>query len=192
MHFKHTSTRYMQRNSLWLSDYILKCQTACCYLRTCNSILSQGIRGQLILHKTGFPCWKFVTSNFVEVQVFSRIFTFYIVFDNLFLNWLSTGENENQVPRFHRNYIIAREQKHDEHGASDQSSLKITSFSNQDLVAYNESLQHLTSLLFSLRFFIFFYHWSIHLFQSDNCFQAIGFVEWPFLEKLDIFRINLS
>ena len=91
MHFKHTSTRYMQRNSLWLSDYILKCQTACCYLRTCNSILSQGIRGQLILHKTGFPCWKFVTSNFVEVQVFSRIFTFYIVFDNLFLNWLSTG-----------------------------------------------------------------------------------------------------
>lgn len=38
----------------------------------------------------------------------------------------------------------------------------------------------------------FFGHWSLYLFQSDHCFQAIRFVDRPFPEKLNIFHINLS
>ena len=38
---------------------------------------------------------------------------------------------------------------------------------------------------------IFSDHWSIHLFQSNQRFQAIEFVDRPVLEKFDIFRINL-
>ena len=33
---------------------------------------------------------------------------------------------------------------------------------------------------------------SIHLFQSNQTFQATVFVDQPIPEKLDIFRINLS
>ena len=36
------------------------------------------------------------------------------------------------------------------------------------------------------------FHWSIHLFQSNQNFQAIEFVDCTVPEKLDIFRINLS
>ena len=44
----------------------------------------------------------------------------------LLMNWLSTREqiHENQGPQFARNYILAKEQKRDEHGASFQSSPK--------------------------------------------------------------------
>ena len=35
----------------------------------------------------------------------------------------------------------------------------------------------------------FFYHWSIHLVQSNQSVQAIEFVDGPVPEKLDIFRI---
>ena len=35
-------------------------------------------------------------------------------------------------------------------------------------------------------------HSSIHLFQSNQRFQAIEFVDQPIPEKLNIFRINLS
>ena len=39
---------------------------------------------------------------------------------------------------------------------------------------------------------IFSDHWSIHLFQSNQRFQATEFVYRPVSEKLDIFHINLS
>ena len=39
---------------------------------------------------------------------------------------------------------------------------------------------------------LFLDHSSIHLFQSNQRFQAIEFVDQPIPEKLNIFRINLS
>ena len=38
---------------------------------------------------------------------------------------------------------------------------------------------------------LFFKHWSIYLFQSNQRFQAIEFVDRPVPIKLYIFRINL-
>ena len=43
----------------------------------------------------------------------------------------------------------------------------------------------------SLKILLFFDHWSIHLFQSNQRVQAIEFVDRPFPKKLYIFRINL-
>ena len=40
-------------------------------------------------------------------------------------------------------------------------------------------------------FFFFFNHWSIHLFQSNQRFQAIRFVDRPVPEKIYIFHITL-
>jgi len=39
------------------------------------------------------------------------------------------------------------------------------------------------------RFFFVFDHWSIHLFQNKQCFQAIEFMDKPIPEKPDIFWI---
>ena len=39
---------------------------------------------------------------------------------------------------------------------------------------------------------LFSHHWGIHLFQSNQRFQAIEFVDQPVPEKLQIFCINLS
>ena len=36
------------------------------------------------------------------------------------------------------------------------------------------------------------FHWSIHLFQTNQCFQAIEFMDQLIPEKLNIFHINLS
>ena len=85
------------------------------------------MRRRLILPKTGFPRQKFFTSYFIDGRLVFRIFTFYIVFDDLLLTGLSTRvwKHENQGPRFERNYIIAKEQIRDEYGASYQSSPKI-------------------------------------------------------------------
>ena len=66
---------------------------------------------------------------------------------HLLMNWLSTRVqiHENQGPQFARNYILAKEQKRDEPGASFQSSPKKKPYApSQDSFAYNESLQHPT------------------------------------------------
>ena len=47
------------------------------------------------------------------------------------------------------------------------------------LVAYNESLQHLTILVLLIKILFFFFQHlsSAHLFQSNQPFQAIEFVD---------------
>ena len=48
-----------------------------------------------MLRETGFTL--FFTSYFIDGRVFFRIFTFYIVFDDLFVNWLfSTRVSDDQ------------------------------------------------------------------------------------------------
>ena len=44
----------------------------------------------VILDETGFTRKRFFTSYFIDGRVFLRMFTFYIVLDDLFLNWFST------------------------------------------------------------------------------------------------------
>ena len=55
---------------------------------------------------------------------------------------------------------------------------------------YNSRPVSLTIEVLLIRFLFFLT--TIHLFQSNQRFQAIEFVERPVPEKLDIFRINLS
>ena len=94
--------------------------------------LDREMRRRLIQHETGFTCQRFLTSCFIDVD------TFY-----LSLNWFSTRAWDDRKyvcgrrlyacintrkflgPRFQRNYIIARHQKNDLHGASFTSSPKI-------------------------------------------------------------------
>ena len=52
-----------------------------------KNALNIGVRW-LILDKTGFTRWRFFTSYFIDGRVFFRIFTFYIVLNDLFLNCL--------------------------------------------------------------------------------------------------------
>ena len=72
------------------------------------------MRRQLFLHKTRFP------SYFIDCLVFFRIYTFYIMFNNLFLNWLSTKTQKLRALIWEKLHHC-REQKCDEHGASFQS-----------------------------------------------------------------------
>ena len=80
-----------------------------------------------------------------------------------------------QGPRFQTNYIIARDQKSDLPGTSFQSSLKV----NRMLITrYNENLQHLTITVLLIKILIFFRPLSVvHLFQSNQRFQVIEFVD---------------
>ena len=86
------------------------------------------MRKRLILHETGFTL--FFISYFIDGRVFFRMFTSYIVFDDLFLNWLfSTRVSDDRKHVCARrlytcintrkfkgldsrdNYIIARDKK---------------------------------------------------------------------------------
>ena len=57
---------------------------------------------------------------------------------------------------------------------------------------YNTRPVSLTIEGLLIKILIFSDHWSSHLFQSNQRFQAIEFVDRTVLEKFDIFRINLS
>ena len=59
-------------------------------------------------------------------------------------------------------------------------------FSSQDPFAYNESLQHPTMAVLLIKILIFFFQLlsSVHLFQNNQHFEAIEFVEQHILEKL--------
>ena len=45
------------------------------------------MRRRFIPDETGFTYYRLFTSYFIDGRVFFRTFTFYIVFDDLFLNW---------------------------------------------------------------------------------------------------------
>ena len=53
---------------------------------------------------------------------------------------------------------------------------------------YNTRPVSLTIELLHIKIVLFFDHWSNHLFQSNQRFQAKEFVDRPVPEKLDIFR----
>ena len=61
-----------------------------------------------------------------------------------------------QGPRFHRNHIIARDQRSDLHGSSFQSSPKINRMLITRPFAYNESLQHPTITVLLIKILPFF------------------------------------
>ena len=90
-----------------------------------------------------------------------------------------------QGPRFQRNYIIARDEKSDLHGTSFQSSPKI----NHILITRSICIQWKFTTpdhrSFSKTFFFFFQLVSsVHLFQSNQRFEAIQFMGRHVLEKL--------
>ena len=120
-----------------------------------------------IPQETGFPRLKFFTAY--DSQVFFRIFTFHIRFDDLFLYVCII--HENQGPQYERNYIIAKELKRDELGMLFQSSPKM----NRKLITrrnlHTVKVDHTRpvslkspSKFCSQRFFFFFNHWTIQLF----------------------------
>ena len=89
-----------------------------------------------------------------------------------------------QGPRFQRNYIIARDQKSDLQGRSFQSSPKINHMLITRPFANNESLQHLTIAVLLIKILIFIRPLiSVHLFQSNQRFQVIEFVDQHVSEK---------
>ena len=93
-----------------------------------------------------------------------------------------------QGPRFQRNYIIARDQKSDLHGMSFQSSSKINRILITRPFAYNESLQHPNIAVLLIKILIFFRTLSsVHLFQSNQCFQVIEFVDQHVSKKFYLF-----
>ena len=69
---------------------------------------------------------------------------------------------------------------------------KQTACSSQDTLAYikvyNTRPVSLTIEVLLVNFVLFIDHWSNHLFQSSQPFQAIEFFDWRVPEKLDIFR----
>ena len=92
-------------------------------------------------------------------------------------------------------YFIAEEQKRDEHGALFRSSPKKKRPAHHKthlhtMKVYNSRPFSLTIevLLIKIPLFLTI----IHLFQSNQRFQAIRFVDRLVPEKLDIFGINLS
>ena len=69
---------------------------------------------------------------------------------------------------------------------------KQTACLSQDSFAYIEVYNtrplSLTIEVLLIKFFLFIDHWSNHLLQSGQRFQAIEFMDWRVPEKLDIFR----
>ena len=117
----------------------------------------------------------------------------------MFLNRLRTlvKIHENQGPQYERKYIIAKEQKRDERRASFQSSPKTKPHVHHKthchtLEVYYTRSASLTIKVLLIKILVFFDHCSIHLFLSNQRFQAIEFAHRPVPKKLDIFRINIS
>ena len=122
--FTHEFTR--QSNQSFLNGYLSNCVeiTSCVYtktiirlrfssycwtgplLKSAFSLACLETRLEmrwLILHETGFTRQRFVTSYFILSTVeYFRIFAFYIVFDEMFLNWFSTSVTDDQ------NYVCGR------------------------------------------------------------------------------------
>ena len=153
------------------------------------------MRRRLILHKTEFTGLRFFIYFLLEqCRVFFRIFTFY-----LFLNWFSMYFSDNPKYVCSRrlyacintrkfkglDYIIARHQKSDLHGTSFQSSPKINCVLITRPITYNDILWHPTIADLLIKVLIFFRPLSIfHLFQSNQRFQKIEFMERHITENL--------
>ena len=152
-------------------------------------------RRRLILHKIGFTGLRFFIYFLLEqCRVFLRIFTFY-----LFLNWFSMHVSDDlkyvcgcrlyaciNTQKFKGlDYIIARHQKSDLHGTSFQSSPKINRVLITRPFTYNEILRHPTIADLLIKVLIFFWPLSsVHLFQSNQRFQEIEFMERHIMENL--------
>ena len=115
------------------------------------------------LHKKGFPCCMFFRALFYWWSSNLQGIYFKIIFSKTWSTW-------------HVISIIGENSPH----AHDKTHLHTVKV----YIA-------LPSKFCSLKILLFFDHWSIHFFQSKQCFQAIEFVDWPILEKLYIFQINL-
>ena len=153
------------------------------------------MRRRLILHKTEFTGLRFFIYFLLEqCRVFFRIFTFY-----LFLNWFSMHVSDNPKYVCGRrlyacintwkfkglDYIIARHQKSDLHGTSFQSSPKINCvlITRPIYMQWNFTTPTITDLL--IKVLIFFRPLSsVHLFQSNQCFQEREFMERHITEIL--------
>ena len=153
------------------------------------------MRRRLILYKTGFTGLRFFIYFLPEqCRVFFRIFTFY-----LFLNWFSMHVSDNPKYVCGRrlyacintwkfkglDYIIARHQKSDLHGTSFQSSPKINCvlITRPIYMQWNFTTPTITDLLIKVLTF-FRPLSSVHLFQSNQCFQEIEFMERHITEIL--------
>ena len=92
---KHSTQCFISR---WKTSKFVKNTPLCVVFLTLFSVfrLLMKLRHMLdILHETGFTHERFFTSYFINHRVFFRIFTFYIVFDDLFLNWFSRRVRNN-------------------------------------------------------------------------------------------------
>ena len=177
-HFKHSSTVvYINENALtgavWLACLEIRSRNEETINSTLNTIYSLKVFYFLLYRR--------------------RHFSFICFWSDLVRGLATTGNNvcgrrlytKIQGPRFQRNNIIARDQKSDLHGTSFQSSPKINRMLITRPFAYNESLQHPTIAVLLIKILIFFRPLSsVHLFQSNQRFQAIEFVDRHVSEKL--------
>ena len=149
------------------------------------------MKRRLILPETGLTRYRFFTSYFIDVD------TLY-----LFLNWFITRvSDEWKYVYGHRIYACintrnsrasipgklhhCQRSKIDLHGLSFQSSPKINRMLITRPFAHNESLQHPTIAVLLIKILIFFRPLrSVHLFQSNERFEEIEFVDRHVSEKL--------
>ena len=96
----------------------------------------------------------------------------------------SQATKKIQGPRFQRNDIIARDQKSDLHGTSCQSSPKINCILITRTICIQWKFTTPNHRRFSKRFLYFFQLVSVHLSQSNQCFEAIEFMDRHVSEKL--------
>ena len=133
-----------------------------------------GIFYSPFLHRNLVHLWR----NTHKCRILQDIYFLYLI--RRFVSGLIeyTCINTRKLKGFERNYIIAKEQKSDEHGASFQSSPKINRMHD-----HHETYFHL------IKIFRFFDHWSIHLFKSNQLFQAIDSWTDPFRKSSTSFAL---
>ena len=106
------------------------------------------------------------------------MFTFYILF-NLFLNWFERVCKYTKIKETWWTWqvisIIAKNKLHNHHKTY-WHTMKV----------YNIQPVSLIINVWLIKIVLFFDHWSNHLFQSNQHFQVIEFVNRPVQEKLDI------
>ena len=121
----------------------------------------------------------------------------------LFLNWFGMRDSNNRNVCSGRLYKCINTQKFKGLDSREITSLpeikkaiymachfnhrqKYTAFSPQGSFAYNDSLQHATIAVLLIKIPIFFNHSVVfmHLFQSNQRFQVIEFLDWHVSEKL--------
>ena len=140
------------------------------------------MRRQLHLHEAGFPHKKFLTSYFIDSQVFFRIFYMSYLTICFWIDWVHVYKY-TKIKGLDSREITSLPVKSDEHGMSFQSLLKMKQwkFTTPDQLA-SPSAPLIEVLV--IKIFLFVDLWGIHLFWSNQHFQAIEFVDQPITEKL--------